>query len=392
MTTKQASRHRKETTVTTQTETGKITPGALERLRQRMGIERAPVERPGHEAAMADAIVRYAWGIGDDNPLWTDAAYAGKTRWGGIIAPPTFLYTCGGSRAEGLPGVHALWSGDDWTFVRPVRAGERIVATFKLTDLVEKRSEFSGRMVQQIYDILYRNPEGETLAVCRRWYMRTERTTARDKGKYAAITKHRYTDAEVQEIDRAYEREHRQGATPRYWEDVQVGEDLTPVVKGPLTVTNVIAWMAGNGIQGNFLLAHKMAHDFWKRNPASRVSDPETGAPDFPSAVHWSDAYARQIGAPAAYDIGGQRISFLGHLMTNWMSDDGQLKRLYVELRRFNILGDVLYCKGRVTRKWQEASQHLVECEIWAENQRAEVTAPGKAVVALPSRGAGPSA
>jgi hypothetical protein len=33
-----------------------------------------------------------------------------------------------------------------------------------------------------------------------------------------------------------------------------------------------------------------------------------------------------------------------------------------------------------------EDGEHLVEVEIWAENQRAEITAPGRAVVRLPSK------
>jgi hypothetical protein len=51
-----------------------------------------------------------------------------------------------------------------------------------------------------------------------------------------------------------------------------------------------------------------------------------------------------------------------------------------------NIIGDTTWCKGRVTRKRVENGEHLVECDIWVENQRKEVTAKGNAVIALISR------
>jgi len=47
------------------------------------------VERHGH----GDAIRHFAMGLGDDNPLWHDRDYAASTKWGGLIAPPTFLCT-----------------------------------------------------------------------------------------------------------------------------------------------------------------------------------------------------------------------------------------------------------------------------------------------------------
>ena len=69
------------------------------------------------------------------------------------------------------------------------------------------------------------------------------------------------------------------------------------------------------------------------------------------------------------------------------MGDDGWLKELDVQVRLPNIEGDVQWCRGKVIKKWFEAGEGLVECEVWAENQRGEVTAPGRAIVVLPSRG-----
>jgi hypothetical protein len=64
----------------------------------------------------------------------------------------------------------------------------------------------------------------------------------------------------------------------------------------------------------------------------------------------------------------------------------GFLKRVRSEMRRFNIVGDTTKCKAKVVRKYVNDKTALVDIEIAAENQRGEVTTPGLATVALPSR------
>jgi len=73
-------------------------------------------------------------------------------------------------------------------------------------------------------------------------------------------------------------------------------------------------------------------------------------------------------------------------MVTNWMGDAGVLKRVRTEMRRFNIVGDTTFCKGKVVRKYVKDNIGLVDIEIAAVNQRGEVTTPGIATVALPSR------
>jgi hypothetical protein len=68
------------------------------------------------------------------------------------------------------------------------------------------------------------------------------------------------------------------------------------------------------------------------------------------------------------------------------MGDDGFLKNMYVELPRFNVVGDTTWCEGKVTAKRQENGESLVDLEIWGENQRQEMTTKGTATVRLPSK------
>jgi hypothetical protein len=73
-------------------------------------------------------------------------------------------------------------------------------------------------------------------------------------------------------------------------------------------------------------------------------------------------------------------------LVTDWMGDDGTLKKLSCQVRHPSIMGDTNIVRGKVKAKRIEGDERLVDCEIWVENQAGLVTAPGSAVVALPSR------
>ena len=49
------------------------------------------VDPPAVYEVEKGSIRRYAEAVGDNNPLYRDEAYASKSRYGGIIAPPGFF-------------------------------------------------------------------------------------------------------------------------------------------------------------------------------------------------------------------------------------------------------------------------------------------------------------
>jgi hypothetical protein len=147
----------------------------------------------------------------------------------------------------------------------------------------------------------------------------------------------------------------------------------------------MIAWL--QGASSPFMKAHRIYYEFTRRHPATEMIDTRTGKRDVPELVHMEDTRAQEIGLPGAYDYGHQRISWLGNLLTNWMGDDGFLVRLYAELRLFNVYEDTTWLKGKVTRKYvTEEGEPRVDIGCWGENQRGEITLPGRATVALPSQ------
>lgn len=371
-----------------------MSPGMIAKARSMIGIERPT--RAWNQVATRDAIRHFAEGIGDLNPLWVDEDYARETRYGCIIAPPTFPYSCSSgplyirsakSRGTGLPGMGGMWAGDSWEFFQPVRLNDTLKGTVKLLDILEKRSHFAGNMWERLEETTYRNQRDEIIAKCVTSQMITERSAGRERGKYLNTPKHKYTKDELEEIERGYDREKRQGAIPRYYEDVEIGDMIPHVVKGPLTVTEIITWHCGVG--GPFLMANRIAHMYMRDHPAASVPDSETGVPDFPERFHWDDSFAQQIGLARAADTGGQRIAWLAQVMTNWMGDDGTLAKLKVRFRAPNFVADTTWCHGRVIGKRVEGNNGIVECELWGENQRGVKSVEGSATVVLPSRSEG---
>jgi acyl dehydratase len=96
----------------------RITDEALDELRARINVPIESTAEPWCYEATRDNIRHYAHGIGDDNPLWCDPEYAAKTQFGDIIAPPSFLFATSrivSGYVGGIPGVHAMWAGAEWT-------------------------------------------------------------------------------------------------------------------------------------------------------------------------------------------------------------------------------------------------------------------------------------
>jgi acyl dehydratase len=366
----------------------KITEEGLDELRKRIGVKITKTVDPWLTEINLDAIRHWAWGIGDDNPLWLDPDYAAKTRYGKIIAPPTILYATNrviSGYVGGLPGIHAMFAGTNWTWHRPIHIGTRMHSEVYLKDLVEHETNFAGRAIQQINHGDFFNQEGEKLAECDAWCFRTERGTARERGKKYEKKRPRkvYSDEEIAQAHQMYAQEQVAGATPRYWEDVRLGEDLQPIIKGPMTITGFIAFVQGWG--GLYVRAHKIAFKMFAKHPGTAI--PNTyNIPDVPERVHWEEEMAKAVGTPGAYDYGPERVSWMGHLMTNWIGDDGWLHKLEAKVVRHNPEGDLLTIRGKVVKKYQQGEKYCVDCELLATNQDGEKSCVATATAHLPSR------
>lgn len=286
----------------------KITDEALDDLRRRIGVPIVDTAEPWCYEATRDNIRHYAHGIGDDNPLWCDPDYAAGARFGTLVAPPSFLFACDriiSGYVGGMPGVHAMWAGADWTWHLPIRRNDAFRTEAALKDLIPHQTRFAGRAVQQIYTVRFFNQNDELVAEADSWCFRTDRDVAREEGtKYAELKsrpERRYTDAELEAVWDMYAREEVRGATPRYYEDVAVGDALPEMAKGPMTVTGFIAFAQGWG--GLYIRANKLAWKQVHRHKGLGIRN-RFNIPDCPERVHWENEFALMVGAPAPTTTG----------------------------------------------------------------------------------------
>jgi hypothetical protein len=148
-----------------------------------------------------------------------------------------------------------------------------------------------------------------------------------------------------------------------YWEDVKEGDEVTPLAKIATTQT-LVKWAGASG-------------DF---NP-----------------LHYEEAFARASGVDRPVIPGALKRQWLIQLMTDWMGEEGALKKFSCRYRVVDYPrlmktmtepeeGETWWCKGKVTKKYILDADYYIDCNIWVENGKGEVTTTGKATVILPSK------
>jgi len=383
-------------------EAGRITEDGVARLRARIGVPEPHPMPPHYREPNTDAFRNVAIAYGDDNPLWCDPGYGAGTRWGGPIASPVLV---GGDtligedevtevpaehkdlmKGDPLRGVHAFYAASAREWWAPLVPGRHVTRRNALVGVLDKQSEFAERAIHEWTGQVFQDDAGALLSGQYRLMVRTERTKARERKKYDAIEIEPYTDEQIDEITEQYLAEHRRGADPRWWEDVEEGDELGPMVKGPLTVTDMICWHVGMGMGLYGVAPLRIGAQNRQRIPRFFHRD-DLNVPDVMQRVHWDPEFARRSGNPTTFDYGRMRETWLIHLCTDWMGDDAWLWKLECEFRKFNYVGDTQWLGGRVTRKHlADGDRPAVDIELWARNQRDEVTTPGTATILLPSR------
>ena len=355
-----------------------------------------------NEVASVDTIRHFAWGAGDDNPLWCDAGYAVGTGFGSVLAPPTWLYsTSGNGVGPGLNGLHGYDIGGTWTWFRPVFEGDRIEAVIRMTGADQWRSRGaapSGILQRALVE--YWNQRRERVATLEMRTLRVARRGLQTGLRYEPRAEYEYSEEELSAIEADVRAETRRGAAPLFADDVRVGETLVPVVKGPLDTMARTVWYAGcvggptyRGVElawHDRILARedpeKLPNNVW---PASFYRGKVAA-----SSGHANPDVAVSFGMPGAYDNGARRASYILHCVTNWMGDAAFLRTYDVKLRRPVIDGDTMWCSGTVSGvgPGPVAGTGTVTVDLACTNQNGELVSDGSCEVWLLARGAGSGA
>jgi len=137
----------------------------------------------GKEVVDKNSIRRYAQAIADLNPLYLDEEYAEKSKYGGIIAPPTYVFDVAtdifaevGEDGRDLsrisvPGLKVVRGVNEYEIFEPVRPGDIISKTRKITSIYEKESKKAGKLLFIDYETTYTNQKKRVLGKARETMM-----------------------------------------------------------------------------------------------------------------------------------------------------------------------------------------------------------------------------
>src|SRR5438094_7587212 len=114
-----------------------------------------------------------------------------------------------------------------------------------------------------------------------------------------------------------------------YFDDVTVGDELPPLVKGPIQQIQLTRYAGASG-------------DF---NP-----------------IHQDDEFARAAGMGGVFAHGMLSMGFVGQAVTDW-SGAGTVRKLGVRFAALVRLKDVVTCRGRVIATSSGDALHLLQPE-----------------------------
>lgn len=369
---------------------GTITDEGIAEAESLIGVQLRRTRMQWIETATRDAIRHFAWGVGDNNPLWLDKDYAEASPYGTIVAPPCILYAVDGTViAPKLPGVQWLYAGTSWTWFEPILLDDLFTVEAMLLKQEIKHGRRFPKWVLQTGELKYVNQHGRiagtALGRCART-PRGEHLKGQSNPENQKLSEpHQYTADEIQDIERQVLAEPRRGDQPLYWEDVAVGDEIPQVVRGPLGIIDIVAWYSAQQGATHYGGVHGDAIRYRQRHADYHLNK-KTGARESAGRGHLETSTGRDVGMGGAYDIGPQRIAWAQHMLTNWIGDHGFLHTLDVSVLKPNLVGDTLWWTGKVTEKDIRDGYGVVNIAVRAINQREVVSAEGTASVVLPLR------
>ena len=104
--------------------------------------------------------------------------------------------------------------------------------------------------------------------------------------------------------------------------------------------------------------------------------------------IHMDDEAGRKaLNEQGAFGMGNLRYAYIVNALQDWIGDEAQIREIGCEFRAINQKNDLLTTTGKIVEKIVEGNDHLVRIETNVVNQDGAGTAPGHAIVCLPTRG-----
>ncbi|MSQ33249.1 MAG: hypothetical protein EXR60_02330 [Dehalococcoidia bacterium] len=138
-----------------------------------------------------------------------------------------------------------------------------------------------------------------------------------------------------------------------WWEDVREGQQVPAYVR----VTDLMNWNRYAAVNDEFI------------------------------PFHMDNDAALAAKQPGVFGMGNLRWAYIHNMLHDWVGESGDVVAVDLRYTGLNFKNDTLTARGKVTRKYVEKGEHLVDLEVGVDNQKGENTAPGQATVRLPARG-----
>lgn len=341
-------------------------------------MEGAVVEEnpPWNTGVNADQARHYLNGIGDINPRWDPDGPGDEVQ-------PTYLSSVMYPMLHGEPmevPLSSLIAGMDYRFHEPIRLGDDLDGTARIKSVFEKGDPEEKRYVFVISEVTYTR-NGEEVATAEGTMIRatqrgTELLEERDPPEYSGRTLDEFEQTYEAEIDRL----ETVPETPDF-EALSVGDELPTIVRGPLTIADMVCWNAGRGpTYGANVLNYRQR----KNSPHNTVTNPKTGWMQKTSHQHEDVWLCDQRGMPLPFANGVMMWAWTSPLVTNWMGESGFLVRHEGNLEKPYYYGDVLWLDGEITDTDERDAEVAIEWE--AINQDDESVLTGESAVRFPNQ------
>jgi acyl dehydratase len=132
-------------------------------------------------------------------------------------------------------------------------------------------------------------------------------------------------------------------------ENLQIGQEIPPVSKGPITRQHLVEWCAAE-------------NDYYP--------------------LHYDERVAAAMNLAGTPIQGTYKYALMGQAVERWLGNEGTLQRLSARYRGLNLEGEVIIARGRISHIETDGR---VTLEGGAESASCSRTTEGSAVVALPT-------
>ena len=356
-------------------------------------------------------IRRWVQAMHYPNRLHYDPMYAMQSRFGEMIAPQSFPVTMDDGHGSApsciglIPNSHMLFGGDEWWFYGPrIKGGDRVWNERIPFDYTVKDTKFGGPTCFQRGDNFYYNQHGDLVAKQRSTSIRYGQAAGQSNTPTDNQDDPVWTDDDLEALEARkftwIKMLHDLGHSARYWDTVNVGDELPERVFGVHSIVSFATeWRSYTFTQWGSMhrrtdlnmaelgFVGPMAGP--EQDPVEEAINPENtdGAYIGPSRGHLFPRWARFIGMPRGYGYGASMGAWITDYLAGWAGEWGMVRHSACNYRSPALTGDITIQTGKIIDKFIDADgRMMVQIESRMQNQLGATMATAVAEVELAKR------